>query len=110
MNKTYSDAELYDLIRATLIYPDDYKETAKELDDFFISKGFKKNKHDNFEEGMLDHVVPMEYWYEACSVAVDLANQILDLKLLKFDDLASSLEDIELEIKTLKNKLKQKIK
>jgi hypothetical protein len=109
MKKKYSDAELYNLIRAELIYPKDHRKIAKEVDDFFISKGFSKGKY-GFEEEMLDNVVPIEYWYEACEVAVELADKIIDLKLLKFDDLSGSLDDIEKEIKYLKKKLKQKIK
>jgi len=54
MKKKYSDAELYNLIRAELIYPKDHRKIAKEVDDFFISKGFSKGKY-GFEEEMLDN-------------------------------------------------------
>jgi len=39
--RKFTDAELHDIVETNLVYPDDYEELSKNLEDYFIKLGVK---------------------------------------------------------------------
>ena len=106
--KKFSQRELEYFTKGDPLYPDDkakLKRLYKEKEDYLRFIG--ANDRD-IEEG--DDLCPEEFWFNACDIVADLAQELLDERERKYDHWMAFIESIEGEIKQLKRELKRELK
>jgi hypothetical protein len=99
----FSKKELEYFTKGDPLYPDDkdkVEKLYKEKEDYLRSLGATD---DDIDTG--SNLCPEEFWWHACDVVADLAQELLDEKERKYDHWMSFIEGIEGEIKQLKREL-----
>ena len=103
--KKFSQKELEYFTYGNPLYLDDKIKEArlrKEKEDYLRSLGATDEQ---IEEG--DGLCPEEFWFNACDIVADLAQELLDERERKYDHRIAFIEGIEGEIKQLKRELKK---
>jgi len=108
MKKKYSKKELEYLTLGNPLYPNKAKRNKvwKEKEKYLRSLGATDK---DIEEG--DDLCPEEFWFYACDVVADLAQELLDERERKYDFWWDFIENIQLELNQLAkevNKLNKK--
>jgi hypothetical protein len=90
--KKFTKKELEYFTMGHPLYPNkaEKKKVEKEKEKYLRSLGATDEQ---IEDG--DDLCPEEFWFYACDVVAELAQEILDLKEQKFDCWAGFIEDIE---------------
>lgn len=101
--KKISKKQLEHLANTDLIFPDNAKKLIKEKEDFYKSIGVTEEQLD------YDDSCPEEFWWYASDLAIQLANELLEEREKKYNDLIEPIDDIIRELKNLKKKINQKI-
>jgi hypothetical protein len=103
--KSFSKKELEYFTKGDPLYPDD-KDIITSLyakkEEYLRSIGATDG---DIEEG--DDLCPEEFWFNACDIVADLAQELLEEREKKYDRWLSFIEGIEGEIKHLKRELKK---
>jgi hypothetical protein len=104
MKKKFSKKELEYFTLGNPLYPSKAKtnKVLKEKEEYLRSLGATDEQ---IKEG--DYLCPEEFWFYACDVIADLAQEILDLKEQKFDCWAEFIEDIEHSLDQLAREVKK---
>jgi hypothetical protein len=100
----FSQKELKYFTNRDPLYPSDkakVKKLYKEKDKYLKSIGATD---EDLEIG--NDLCPEEFWFNACDIVADLAQELLDEREKKYDHWMIFIEDIEREIKHLKRELK----
>jgi hypothetical protein len=103
--KKFSQKELEYFTNGDPLYPDDkakLKRLYKEKDEYLKSLGATD---EDLEIG--NDLCPEEFWFNACDIVADLAQELLDERERKYDHWMAFIESIEGEIKQLKRELKK---
>jgi hypothetical protein len=103
--KKFSQKELEYFTNGDPLYPDDkskVKRLYKEKDEYLRSLGATD---EDIEIG--NDLCPEEFWFNACDIVADLAQELLDERERKYDHWMAFIESIEGEIKQLKRELKK---
>ena len=103
--KKFSQKELEYFTYGNPLYPDDkakVKRLYKEKDEYLKSIGATDK---DIEIG--NDLCPEEFWFNACDIVADLAQELLDERERKYDHWMAFIESIEGEIKQLKRELKK---
>ena len=103
--RKFTDKELHTIVETNMVYPDNYKELSKNLNDYFIKLGVKIDEHGLFSDDQANNVVPEEYWFEACDLVLHLAYALLRERGDDFHDLKNEVNDIERSLEEIKKKL-----
>jgi hypothetical protein len=106
--KKFSQRELEYFTKGDPLYPDDkakLKKLYEEKEEYLRSIGATDEQ---IEEG--DDLCPEEFWFNACDIVADLAQELLDEREKKYDKLMGPIEDIERELKYLKKAVKSNFK
>lgn len=107
MSKGFSKKQLEQLAKAggLLIFPKNAKKLYKEKEEYLRSIGATDEDIDTGCD-----LCPESFWWEACELVEKLAQELLDEREKKFDDLMAPLEDVERELKVLKKTINSKFK
>lgn len=108
--RKFTDAELHDIVKTNLVYPENHQELGKNLKDYFIKLGVKIDEHGLFSDDQANNTVPEEYWFTACDLAITLAEALLRERSDDFHDLKSEVDDIESSLKQIRKKLNSRTK
>ena len=102
--KKFTKKELEYFTLGNPLYPDKAKKNKvqKEKEKYLRSLGATDEQ---IEEG--DDLCPEEFWFYACDIVADLAQELLDEKERKYDHWMVFIESIEGEIKQLKREVKK---
>lgn len=100
--KKISKKQLQYLANTDLIFPDNTKELIKEKEDFYKSIGVTE------EQLVYDDLCPEGFWWYASDLAIELANELLEEREKKYNDLIEPIDDMIRELKNLKKKINQK--
>jgi hypothetical protein len=101
--KKFSKKELQYFTKGYPLYPDDkakLNRLYKEKEQYLKSLGATDEE---IEQG--DDLCPEEFWFNACDIVADLAQELLDERERKYDHWMVFIEGIEGEIKQLKKEL-----
>jgi hypothetical protein len=100
--KKFSKKELEYLTIRIPLYPNKAKKNKveKEKEKYLRSLGATDEQ---IEDG--DDLCPEEFWFNACDIVADLAQELLDERERKYDQWMVFIEGIEGEIKQLKREL-----
>ena len=90
--KKFSKKELEYFTTGNPLYPSkaEKNKVEKEKEKYLRSLGATD---EDINDG--DDLCPEEFWFHACDIVAELAQEILDLKEQKFDCWAEFIEDIE---------------
>ena len=103
----FSKKELEYFTQGDPLYPDD-KDIVTSLyakkEEYLRSIGATD---EDIEEG--DDLCPEEFWWHACDIVALLAEELLEEREKKYDKLIGHIEDIERELKYLKETIKSNL-
>ena len=105
--RKFSKKELEYFSQGDPLYPDD-KDIVTSLyakkEEYLRSIGATDG---DIEEG--DDLCPEEFWWYACDIVALLAEELLEEREKKYDKLIGPIEDIERELKYLKETIKSNL-
>lgn len=102
--KKISKKQLEHLANTDLIFPDNKDELYKEKEDFYKSIGVTEEQLD------YDDLCPEGFWWYASDLAIELANELLEEREKKYNDLIEPIDDMIRELQFLKRKIKNNFK
>jgi hypothetical protein len=105
--RKFSKKELEYFSQGDPLYPDDKNKVNSlyaEKEEYLRSIGATD---EDIEEG--DDLCPEELWFYACDIVALLAEELLKERERKYDKLMGPIEDIERELKYLKEAIKSNL-